>query len=222
MPCLRLAELVIVEPPHSPEHRKKNVTKERTKTKEKVNATAVPARPSFTRSLPLPPIPPKSQRHHAANPRVPQDKTTGVAHTSNMNRTARDRDLAHSHELSAPLHMTRTWPAHAGHLATRWNLDWCSPVAPASVGVSPVDLVPKIRPNRCVGGYKQVVPCGELFSCASQVRGRRPPPGGGLYRVLAADVVCGSLRRGARPGLGGMSRAGPPTGARCWWWCGWW
>ena len=59
-----------------------------------------------------------------------KESTAGAARTSsNINRTAGACGLFYSHILAILFHITRAWTAHAGHLATRWNLDWCSPVS---------------------------------------------------------------------------------------------
>ena len=56
--------------------------------------------------------------------------TAGAAcMSSNINLTAGARGLSHSHNLAILFPLTRAWPAHAGHLATRCNLDWRSPVS---------------------------------------------------------------------------------------------
>ena len=58
-----------------------------------------------------------------------KDKTASVALLSpNMALTDGTTGPLFSHSLQILFHMTRAWPAHAGRLATRRNLDWRSSV----------------------------------------------------------------------------------------------
>jgi hypothetical protein len=105
-------------------------TKERKKEKY-ILGRARPALLSLAVLLLPPPIPPRSHRDILPTlVSLRKVNTAGVALLSpNMTLTDGATGPLFSHSLLILFHMTRAWPAQAGHLATRWNLDWRSPVS---------------------------------------------------------------------------------------------
>ena len=106
--------------------------KQRKRSKEKYDtfSRAGPAHLPLLFLAVLLPHPPEELTRSPFPPAYPSRKSTLQEslsrRRSNMARTDGATDVFLSHGLSIRFHMTRAWPAQAGHLAARWDLDWRS------------------------------------------------------------------------------------------------
>ena len=121
-----------------PDSVRRDKQKERTKERQRKRTSSRRVRrppllhcPPPTRCPPLPPHP-RGAKEIILPTRVSLSKvhTAEVAlGPSNMARTDGATGPLLSHSLSIRLHITRAWPAHAGHLAIRWKRLCCWPVS---------------------------------------------------------------------------------------------
>ena len=76
-------------------------------------------------------------------------RTAGVALLSpNITRTGGGTGPLLSYSLHIIPHMTRAWTSQAGHLVTRWDLDWRIPVSHRQHTPQSVAFIPSVFKTR--------------------------------------------------------------------------